>query len=290
MKAACATIALLFLGYAANADTNAPSAIAYSVNVSHTFDSELERHHIDYGDFSATLLRASAVRSWSPNEQWSWRAGPVFEYARFDADRQAPLPERGYVTALLLGGDWQINDRWGLHADIRPGLYSDFEDISFADFNAPFIAAVSYRVSSNFLAVLALGVNLRSDLGTIGGPGIRWRFAELWTLNLILPKPVVEFAVAPSVTLYGGGEWRSFSFRTAEDFTSPGGSRRLRDDDFSYRELRGLAGARWQPSRKFNVALEGGYAFDRRAEYRDASVELDGGSAPFLQISMGGAF
>src|SRR5205085_12518626 len=133
-------------------------------------------------------------------------------------DRQAPLPERGYVTALLLGGDWQINEKWALHADIRPGLYTDFEDISFADFNAPFIAALSYRVSSNFLAVLGLGVNLRSDLGTIGGPGIRWRFADQWTLNLILPKPVIEFAVAPAVTLYGGGEWRSFSFRTAEDF------------------------------------------------------------------------
>jgi hypothetical protein len=293
MKSVCCFTALLSavaVPAATNETAGSRADIAYSANISHTFDSRLERHDVNYGDFNATMMRASATKTWAFDNAWSLNAGPAFAYTRFDASSRAPIPGEGYVTAVQLGADWKINDKWGLRGDVRPGLYSDFQDISFGDFNAPFIAAVSYQVNPTLLAVLAIGVNLRSDLGTIGGPGVRWKPADRWLLNFIMPKPVVEFSLAPAVTLYGGGEWRTSSFRVGEDFGRVPAARHLSDDDFSYRELRALGGVRWRISGELVIDFEGGYALDRRAEYRDAEFEVDGGSAPFLQVGVGGSF
>lgn len=262
----------------------------YSASISYTAEGEVERHGKDLGDLSVTWTRASYALSGSIDDRWRWHAGPWFEFTHFDVSPRALLPDEGYVTALQLGGVWQINPRWTARLDIRPGLYSDFEDISGSDFNAPFVVAVTYASSSNVLWVLGLGVNWRSDLGTIGGPGVRWQFAEDWTLNLVLPKPTIDYQLTRDVAVYAGGEWRSSYFRVNEHFGTSRSRPVLNDDDFTYRELRALAGARWAFSRQLYVNLEGGYAFNRRAEFRDADVTMKIDGAPFVQLGVGGAF
>jgi len=262
----------------------------YSASTSFTAEGEITRHGSDYGNLSSTLTRASYVASRAINEQWRWSVGPLIEYSRFEATKRALIPEEGFVTALHLGAVWQINEPWSARFDIRPGLYTDYKDVSGSDFNAPFVAAVTYACSSNLMWVLGIGVNLRSDLGTIGGPGVRWRFADDWTLNLILPKPTIDYTLMRGLDLYAGGEWRSTYFRVGENFGSARGKPVLNNDDFTYRELRGVAGLRWTIARELRIDLEGGYAFNRRAEFRAADVTIKADGAPFVQLAVGGSF
>src|SRR5687768_956031 len=58
---------------------------------------------------------------------------------RFDfSGSQADVPGSLTALAFKLGYARTLTSRWSLRAEIDPGLYSDFEDISGDDFNAPF--------------------------------------------------------------------------------------------------------------------------------------------------------
>jgi len=280
----------LACGQPARQDGNTAVRWTYSADVSHSFDSSLERGSSEFGDFNATLHRGQVTALIPWRETQSWSVGPLWEFGHFNAGSSAPVPEDVYSAALRLGYGAQFKEHWSFRAEIRPGLYSDFEDISFDDFNAPVLLTLTYQVNPRLLLALGLNVNLRSDLATIGGPGVRWQFADDWTLNLFLPKPTVERTINDSVSIYAGGEWRSSAFRLAEDFGSRRGRPRLNDEDFSYRELRVLAGTRWQVSPALGVALEGGCAFQRKMEFRQADTAFNADGAPFVQFVASGSF
>lgn len=263
---------------------------SYGVEASYTADSTLKRGSKDLGDLNTTLVRASVTSVIPQTQALSWGIGPVFEYGRFDAPEAASMPSDVYMGALRLNANLRFAERWGFRMETRPGLYSDLEDVSWDDFNAPVFLAATYQVNTNLLLALGININFRSDLATIGGPGVRWRFAEDWTLNLVLPRPTLDYAISRQWSVYGGGEWRGGAYRVAKDFGTRRGEPELDDNDFSYRELRALGGVRFEPVRQFRIALEAGYAFEKKSEFRQADVTLKGDGAPFVQVLFGGRF
>lgn len=262
----------------------------HSADVSHSFESELERGSTDLGHFSATLHRGQVTAAIPLSDTHSLSIGPGWEHGHFDSDAGIPIPDDLYAAALRLGYSIRFKESWTFRAEARPGIYSDFEDISFDDFNAPVLLTLTYQLNPRLLLAVGLNVNFRSDLATIGGPGVRWQFADDWTLNLFLPKPTIEHHLNDAVSLYAGGEWRSSAYRVAQDFGSDRGLPGLDDNDFSYRELRGLAGIRWQVNRTLGVAFEGGYAFQRKMEFRQADTTFKANGAPFVQLVVNGSF
>ncbi len=285
------TVALPFM--AAGQQSGRPMSGAawdYDASVSYTADSDLKYRGQNQGEFSTTLTRARLSRTFSTGEDLTWSVGPHFEYGNFDAPAAAPIPTDVYATAIAVSSTWRMNERWAFTFNIRPGLYSDMQDITWDDFNAPALLIAGYRVNPDLLVALGLNLNFRSDIATIGGPGVWWRFADNWTLNLFLPKPTLEYALAKNWEIYGGGEWRSGAYRVSEDFGTEHGEPGLDDNDFSYRELRGLGGIAFRPCRSFRLAIEGGYAFQRKAEFRQADATLKGDGSPFIQILAAGQF
>jgi hypothetical protein len=263
---------------------------SYSLEFSHSTDAALNRGNTVLGDLDASWLRAGYSVRFDTSPSYSWSVGLQWDHARFDAPAGAPVPEDIYGLSVRLISNWRVNERWFVRSDLRPGLYTDFEDISGGDFNVPVTVAVGYEVNPDLQVLFAVNVDLRREFPVVGGPGVIWRFADGWRLSLLIPRPQIEFTASESVTVFAGGELRATAIRVAEDFGTTVGNPVLNDDQVTYRELRVGGGVRWDLNRLFRLTVEGGYALDRRFEFDRGNVLLNGDGAPYFTVGVSGSY
>lgn len=263
---------------------------AWLAEASHTAESSLHEGRSRLGDLSTTHARLTYLGTLRLNESWSLLAGADAQLLSSRLPDGAPIPDSLGSVALKLGANWTLNPRWTLRAEVDPGIYSDFEDLSGDDFNAPFGLRATYAASTNVLWVLGLSVDPRGDIPVVGGPGVRWRFAPDWTLNLVLPRPRIEFAASRQLTLFAGGELKGGSYRVGERFGRDAGRPALDGETVSYREIRAGAGARYRIAPLLSISLDAGWTIDRRYHYENRHLLLNGDGAPYVQFGLLGVF
>lgn len=212
-----------------------------------------------------------------------WR---TFDFSGSIAD----VPDRLSSLALKLGYTRTFSPQWSLRAEIDPGVYSDFEDVGSDDLSAPFGLRVIYASSRELQWAFALFVDTRSSVPVIGGVGARWQFAPKWTLLAFLPEPRVEYAASESLRLFAGASMRGGTFRVAKDFGRRRGRAYLDNQDVDFREITLGAGARWEISRSLSAGVSLGWMLDRRFEYENRDLLLNGDGAPALSFFVGGSF
>lgn len=238
------------------------------------------RHHFAAAEATTTVVlgKESALILGG-----SWR--------RFDfSGSRADAPESLTALALKVGYARQLAPQWSLRAEIDPGLYSDFEDVSGDDFNAPFGLRLLYAQSRELQWGFALFVDPRGSNPVIGGVGARWVFAPDWTLLFFLPEPRVEYALSPTVSLYAGAGLRGGTFRVAEDFGRKRGRAALDNQDVDFRELNAGVGVRWTIDQNLTLDLGVGRLLDRRFEYEKRNLLLNGDGAVQFNLSVSGSF
>jgi len=263
--------------------SGSPPQALYRADVSYTAAGGLDSE-AGGGEVDAVFARASYSHQFRTGERLTWGVGPIYQGLSLGNDADVPLPDDLHGVALGLSLQWLPADRWWVRLDVRPGVYSDWVDLSGQDFNAPALVAVGYQIHTNLMLVAGINVNVWSRLATVGGPGIVWQIAEAWRLNLVLPRPVIEYAPSRSWGFYAGGELQGGSYRLAEEFGDEHNRSELNGDKFAYREIRVLGGVRWSLSRAFRLSLEAGYAADREFEFREAGWEFGAQGAPFVQV------
>lgn len=212
-------------------------------------------------------------------------------WKRFDfSGSRADVPDSLAALAVKLGYTRTLSPQWSLRAEIDPGLYSDWEDLGSGDFNVPFGARLLYAQSRDLQWGFALFVDPRGGTPVVGGVGARWRFAPDWTLLAFLPEPRVEYAVSPQLALFAGASLRGGTFRVAEDFGRRRGRPALDDQDVDFREISVGAGARWSLPGNLTLHAGAGWILDRRFEYEDRDLLLNGDGAPQFLLSLSGSF
>jgi hypothetical protein len=262
----------------------------YRAEVSYAAPSRISLGSARLGDIDTFQTRLSYIATTRTSSNFSWRAGVAWDRYRFDIPAGAPLPSTVHALALKLGTDWRLNDRWSFQFEVSPGLYSDFADINLNDVDSPFALMATYSVNRDLQFFARANVTFRGEFPVMGGPGVRWKFADRTTLWLTLPKPRIEYALNPGLTLYAGGELRSGVFRVGEHLGTRHGRPNLDDANLNYREIRAGAGTRWQIAKKLALTAEGGWLIDRRFHFRDQDLQLNGDGAPYFQLGLNGSF
>lgn len=257
-----------------------------TIEFAHVGDGSIRQGNLQLGDMNTTFTRLRHVRSFPASEKYSWRIGAEWERIGFGLPGAAPLPNTLHSVHLHLGNTWWIGDKTALQFEVDPGLYSDFEDIDFGDLNYPVSARMVYAQNQRLQWVFALISNPKSELAFVGGIGARWRFADDWMLDFILPKPQVRWNFSEKLSLFAGGEFKGGAYRVAEDFGTQRGVARLNDSDITYREARVGGGFKWQFNQKIHALVDGGWLIDRRFSYEDKNLQLNGDGAPYFQISL----
>jgi hypothetical protein len=267
---------------------------AYFVEHAYTAESDISQGRRELGDISTFQQRYSYVYSSRPSERpgWEtgWRLGAAVESFTFESPSRAPIPDYLGSVAARLGLNQRLSKRWSMTFEAQPGLYSDFEDISGDDFNVPFGAGVMFNQNRDLQWLVGLRVNLRSDYPITPAAGIRWAFADRWTLLLGAPRTRLEFSASDRLALFVGGDVQGGTYTVAEDFGKPSRRRDLDGETVEYREIRIGLGARYQFSKNMGATFDFGWMTDRRFEFDDEDLLLNGDGAGFVRFGVSGSF
>jgi opacity protein-like surface antigen len=213
------------------------------------------------------------------------RLGAEWQLADFRVPKNAPLPDSLQQASAIVGVDCQLTDQWLLRAEFQPGVYSDFSDVSWRDVNAPLLLTAACVVDADFQWFAGLRVNLYSQYPVWPLLGMRWKFADEWTLNLILPNPRLEYDVNERLKLYLGGRAQGGTYRVADDFGTDHGIPKLNHEIVDQYELRIGPGVSWKIRRNVTIELDAGYMVYREFNYFEHHIVLRSDPAPYGQIA-----
>ncbi|HEY1109566.1 MAG TPA: DUF6268 family outer membrane beta-barrel protein [Opitutaceae bacterium] len=264
-------------------------AFEWQADISYSGASDIAEGSRALGEIKHSAFQLESTRAFELGQDSAFLAGVTWR--RFDFSGSiADVPDTLQAIALQLGYKRKLSPRWSLSAEIQPGLYSDFEDISGDDFNAPFGVRAIYARSREFQWLFGLNVDFRSHNPVMGGFGFRWQFAKDWTLLFLVPQPRIEYAVSPELTLFAGASLRGGTFRVAEDFGRRRGRATLDNQDVDFREISVGAGLRWQLQPGLTLSTSVGWMLDRRFEYEKRDLLINGKGAPTALLSISGSF
>jgi len=236
------------------------------------------------GEISTTQARALAVVALPLDAQNMFLLGVGAQQFEFSPPAASLVPARLSSLAVKLGWNRVINPQWSFRAEADPGTYGA------GSFGAPIALRAIYAASRDLQWALGVNYDWRSSRPLIGGVGVRWRFAPEWTLSFLLPAPRVEWALTKDFSLSAGIGLRGGTFRVADDFGRARGRPAFDGQTVDYREITLGVGARWQLAPGTALHLGVGAMTDRRFEFDDRNLLLNGDGAPAAQFTLTSAF
>ncbi len=193
-----------------------------------------------------------------------------------------------------------------MRAELHPGIFSDFVNITGSDFDMPVQIGGTYLWSKDFQIIFGLQIDLKSNLPIIGLPGFRWQFADKWVLSAIPPKPQLQYQVNNSLTLYTGVEILGGTYHLNNAFGSNHGhgpgttNSQLNGNIVDFTEMRAGAGLVWKFTPNLSLDVSGGYvpyrSFDIHADrigFNNHSTSFHnsiGDGAPYGELGVSGSF
>jgi opacity protein-like surface antigen len=282
-------------------ETPKSSRVGHELGISHgyTAGGDMDQGEREVGDVSSQNTKATYVATIPLGDGISFRTGIDYNRYSFSLPDATLMPNTLQSVAWTVGADFELSENWLMRVEVAPGLYSDFRDISGSDFNAPLILGFSYLVDSKLQVFFGIAIDpLFStrfssilDSPAFPGIGVRWQFADDWTLMALLPNPEIQYDLNDQVQLFAGGRLKGGSYRVSEtqgDFT---GRQDFNNDIITYQEVRAGLGARYRFHPAVSLEAEVGYTINRSFKYKNEDgLTYDGGSAPYAEIGLKGRF
>ncbi|MBI5685587.1 MAG: hypothetical protein HZC54_10950 [Verrucomicrobia bacterium] len=277
---------------AAKSSDAAGMGMELDVNYGYVAGSKTHTGGTDVGHVSEQNASLRYVVSPELTKNLLLRAGVEWERLSFGLNGAAPLPNTLQQISGILGFDCALNEQWLLRVEAHPGLYSDFKDLSFHDLNSPVIFGASYLVDANLQWFLGLRVDPRSRYWIVPAAGVRWKFADEWTLNLLVPQPRLEYELNKQWQLFLGARVLGGSYRLAEDFgVRHGVDPRANDTTLDFVEARVGPGVSWKVLPNLTIEAEVGCMVYREFEFDDPhTVFRSNRPAPYAQLSCHASF
>lgn len=267
--------------------------IAQETNLSYSYvgASDIKQGNSKIGNVSEQNSDVKYVISPEITDGLLFRGGVEWERYSFGLSSNLALPNTLQSTNLILGFDIQLADQWLMRVEAAPGFYSDFVDLTSRDINAPIIIGASYLVSKDLQWVVGMRIDLWSEYPVLPGAGVRWKFADQWTLNAIMPKPRLEYELERSTTLFVGLDLKGGSYMVNKDFGDNHGHGNLNQTVLEYSEVRTGGGVAWKPTPFLTLEAETGASVYRDFDYSRAHTNIvTDDVAPYGQIALIGSF
>jgi hypothetical protein len=242
---------------------------------------------INIGEVSEQTSGLKFVQSREIDNGTLLRVGVNWFRYSFGLPDGAMLPNTLQQAAAVFGADIELGDSWLMRVEAEPGIYSDFKDIDFEDFNAPLILGFSYLANADLQWFMGMSVNMRREIPVLPGAGVRWKFADQWTLFLLFPKPKLEYNYNDALTLYVGGEIKGGTYKVSETFGRSHGVAKLDGATLDYTEWRGGLGAEWKFRPGMTLDVDVGAMFSRTFDFHEEETRLKNDEiAPYGQVAL----
>jgi Domain of unknown function (DUF6268) len=287
-------------------DNNNPISQEFTMEGSYTGRSTTKQGNADLGGVSNINTHFNYVVSPQIKDGVLLRFGVDTERNSFSLFPGAPLPNTLQSVNAIIGTDLAFGDKIIVRAELHPGIYSDFVDLSGNDFDMPVQIGGTYLWSKDFQIIFGIQIDLKSNYPLIGLPGIRWQFADKWVLSAIPPKPQLQYELSNSLTLYAGAEILDGTYHLNDQFGSSHGhgpgttNSQLNNNIVDFTEVRVGPGFTWNFTPNLKLDVSGGYM-----PYREFDVHADrigydthsttfrtsiGDGAPYAEAGVSGSF
>ena len=213
------------------------------------------------------------------------RFGAEWERFSFGVPATSALPATLQQVSAVIGCDYQLADQWLMRAEVQPGIYGDAHEVSGRTLDAPLVLGAAFLKDADLQWFFGLRLDVRSQYPVLPAIGIRWKFADDWTLNLQLPQPRLEYDVNDKLQAYLGARILAGTFVVNDHFGDDHGRPQLNHATLDYHELRVGTGGSWKIRPNLTLEAEAGCLLGRCWDFFDQHVRYNSREAPYLQIA-----
>lgn len=285
MKRACVTILVALMPLSALAANPMSVSEEFDAVYSYVGDAHTRGANLKSGEVDEQSADVKYVVSPQVNKDLLLRFGAEWQRFSFDVPDHAAVPRLLQQASGVLGFDYQVADEWLMRVEVEPGIYGDFENINWRDFDAPLVIGGLYLASADVQWFLGLRADVRCEYPVLPVAGVRWKLSDEWTLNFMLPNPRVEYQVNNRLTLYTGAGIEAGTFATGETFGTDHGEKKLNGTIVDFYELRLNAGFAWKLIPSVSVEAEAGYMPYREFDFSGPDLNVRSYNAPYGQIA-----
>lgn len=196
------------------------------------------------------------------------------------------IPSNAGSVAGTFGIRQTFLENWTLIVTGNVGIYSSEWNASGTDsWNFDAQATVGYAFSENLSAFVGVAVFPQFQIPVLPAVGVRWKINDQWNLNLVMPKPAIEYEFAQGWKLYAFGQLAGGRFRTASDFGTPERTN-LGNRWMSFLDIRTGGGISWSPLPIVTLRAETGASVYREFEFDGAGFSVHAGPALMASTSL----
>jgi len=204
---------------------------------------------------------ASLVRTGFEWQRYTFSASPAWMM----------LPDTLESVSMVLGVDTTLG-AWLFRVEAQPGFYGDFDNPTLRCFNMPFILGATYLAGADLQWIAGISINVQRDLPALPAAGVRWKFADHWVVNAILPKPRFEYLLNKSSTLYLGGDFKVGTYRVSGYYGDEHNNPALNNSFCDYTEIRTGGGAEIKIASALKLDFETGCMVYRQFNFGRPNV------------------
>jgi hypothetical protein len=261
------------------------SRTIFSVDYSYVGAGQAKFQGTKQGNSEAQSLNASFAGAVPLNEKWFLPLGLSSANFFLDSVAGTPMPGQIHTLRLTAGLGYRPNERWSISASLGPGLYR-LSDLETSDVGLGGMIHAIYRMRPSLTLAFGIGFNPDSDVPVLPAAGARWSIRTNLVLNLMFPRPVLIYRVAPKLNLFAGGDIKFAVFRAEHDQGDKLGQPRYNHALGTYRDFHLGVGVECQIVRGLSLSVEGGYSVGRQIDYKriDQTVTFDPG--PYAQAGL----
>lgn len=267
-------------------------ALLASVDVTTSFSSEEEiaRGATLLGELAVQHFAVSASGRTPLSAETNLLYGAAYSVHVLDASTALPLPDRLAELSLNVGVRHQLNPQWTVSVFLRPGFYSDFEDLDGKSFNVPLLALASYGQSRDLIWSFGLSANAFNERAVMPVVGVNWRINPAWSFSVGFPRSGFAWRATEKLTARAGVGFQGGNFRITQNLGPAPGGARLANTYVDFREVRAGVGLDYEFSDAVTLTLDLGAVTDRKFDYFDKDYRLDGDSGLYGALGVKASF
>ena len=152
------------------------------------------------------------------------------------------------------------------------------------DADSPLIFSAAYLANPDLQWVFGLRVDPLSSYPVIPALGVRWKFADQWTLQAILPRPRLEYELDERFQVHLGADVELGTFRMGKSFGDDRPWPELSGAILDYFAIRVGPGFSWKIRPNLTVEVDAGCMVYRQFEYGGQNLTFRSDPAAYVQI------
>ena len=243
---------------------------------------------VDHGSELNSDLKYAASRQVS--RDLLLRFGAQWQRFSFMQPRASEAPATLQQASAIIGFDYQLADQWLMRAELQPGFYGDLSRLDGRRFDAPLLLGFLYLVDADLQWLIGLRVDFRSLYPVVPAAGVRWKFDDLWTLNLMLPNPRLEYDVNSRLQAYVGADILAGTYVVGDHFGDDRGIPQLNHATLDYMELHVGPGLSWKARPNLTLEADAGYVVYRSWDFFDQNINPTSRPVPYVQLGVKARF